>query len=114
MKKLSIYFIANIVALFISAYVLKLLWVDQIGSILIASLVLALINIFIRPLVVIISLPVNLITLGVFTLIVDTLMIMLTDKLVTGIQIHGFLTTVVIALIVYVSSAMVKPIIEKK
>jgi putative membrane protein len=113
MKKLSIYFLANILALYISSY-FQILKFDNIQSLLIAGVVLAFINILIRPLVMLISLPVTLLTLGLFTLIIDTLMIMLTDTLVSGIQIHGFLMTLVLAIIIYVSTAVVKPIVDNK
>jgi len=55
-----------------------------------AGMVLGLVNIIIRPLLVILTIPLNLLTLGVFTLVINTWMIMLTSALFPGFVVHGF------------------------
>ena len=59
---------------------------------LIMTAVIALINIFIRPLIEFISLPINYLTLGLFGLIINTLLFMLAGYFVSGISIDGFLS----------------------
>ncbi|TGE31014.1 phage holin family protein [Desulfosporosinus sp. Sb-LF] len=55
-----------------------------------AGIVLGLVNLLIRPVLIILTIPLNLITLGVFTLIVNTWMIMLTSGLMPGFYVPGF------------------------
>ncbi len=55
-----------------------------------AGMVLGLVNLIIRPLLIILTIPLNLLTLGVFTLVINTWMIMLTSALFPGFAVHGF------------------------
>ena len=55
-----------------------------------AGIVLGLVNLMIRPVLIILTIPLNLITLGVFTLIINTWMIMLTSGLLPGFYVPGF------------------------
>ncbi|EHQ89727.1 phage holin family protein [Desulfosporosinus youngiae] len=55
-----------------------------------AGIILSLINLIIRPVLIILTIPLNLITLGVFTLIINTWMIMLTSGLLPGFYVPGF------------------------
>ena len=55
-----------------------------------AAFVMGLVNIFIRPILLILTLPLNMLTLGLFTLIINALMFLLVAKLVTGFTVEGF------------------------
>jgi putative membrane protein len=59
-------------------------------SALIVSLVLGLVNAFIKPFLVLITLPINILTLGLFTLVINALLIMLVSYLVPGFKVDGF------------------------
>lgn len=55
-----------------------------------AALVIGLVNISIRPLLLILTLPINILTLGLFTFIINALMFLLVAKLVPGFSVEGF------------------------
>ena len=55
------------------------------------TVIIALINIFIRPLIVFITLPINILTLGIFGLIINALLFMLAGYLAPGIEVDGFI-----------------------
>ncbi len=55
-----------------------------------AAFVMGLVNIFIRPILLIFTLPINLLTLGLFTFIINALMFLLVAKLVPGFMVIGF------------------------
>jgi putative membrane protein len=59
-------------------------------SLLVASLVLAVLNTFLRPLLILISLPLVVFSLGIFLLVLNALLLMLTSKLVPGFIVDGF------------------------
>ncbi len=66
----------------------------RIGSFVTAiifSLVLAFLNAIVKPILVILTLPITIITLGIFLLVINVLMIILAGKLISGIHIDGFL-----------------------
>lgn len=64
--------------------------VEGWGSALIGAIVLGLVNAFIRPLIVFFTLPLTVLTLGLFLLVVNALMISLVAALVPGFRISGF------------------------
>ena len=57
---------------------------------LIAVIIIALVNTFIKPILQIISLPINFITLGLFSLVINALMLLLSAKLSPGFEVDGF------------------------
>jgi len=73
--------------------------IDSTGAILGGALVLTLLNILIRPLLLLVLLPINILTLGIFSLLVNTWMVMLADKLVPGMVVGGFWNALLIALL---------------
>ena len=56
----------------------------------IAAFVIALINVFIKPVLLLITLPINILTLGLFTLIINALLFMFVAYLVPGVEVNGF------------------------
>lgn len=66
--------------------------VENFQSAMLVTVIIALINIFIRPLIVFITLPINILTLGVFTLVINALLLMLAGYLAPGVDVEGFLS----------------------
>lgn len=72
------------------AYLLKGIHVNGFGSALIAALVLGLVNTLIRPILVILTLPVTLLTLGLFIFIINALLFLFVGNLLAGFQVASF------------------------
>ncbi len=66
--------------------------VENFQSAMLVTVIIALINIFIRPLIVFITLPINILTLGIFTLVINALLLMLAGYLAPGFDVEGFLS----------------------
>lgn len=66
--------------------------VENFQSAMLVTVIIALINIFIRPLIVFITLPINILTLGVFTFVINALLLMLAGYLAPGVDVEGFLS----------------------
>lgn len=101
MKKIFFRLIANVLAFFVADMVLK--GVDFSGNwwvVLLAALVFGFVNLFIKPIVTILSLPAIIFSLGLFYLIVNGLMIWLVSALVPGFFVAGLWTAVAMGLIV--------------
>lgn len=88
MKILFHWFIAT-VAILIAAYVVPGVTVTYIGA-LIAAVVLGALNLFIRPIILVLTLPITVLTLGLFSLVVNALLVMLASYLVPGFLVAGF------------------------
>lgn len=85
---------------------------NHLSTVVIAGLVLAILNALIKPLLVIISLPAILITLGLFMIVVNGLTVYIATKLYHGLQINSFwvaiLTGVIIGLVNYLVTAILE------
>ncbi len=81
-------------------------YVSGFGTAVIVAIVLGIVNILIKPLLLILTLPINILTLGLFTLVINALMIMLVSALVPGFNVAGFswalITGIVMSLVGYV------------
>mgnify|MGYP001581895991 CR=1 FL=1 len=84
------WFIATL-AIIISAYLLPGTQIDNFFAAVVTALVLGLINAFIRPFLILLTLPINILTLGFFTLVINASLIMLTQEIVPGFHVGGFL-----------------------
>jgi len=81
----------NMVAIMIIAYILpKVIRVDGLWAALVAAFFLGLVNAIIRPILVILTLPITILTLGVFLLVINGLMLWLVSSIVKGFSVNGF------------------------
>ncbi|MEO6288733.1 MAG: phage holin family protein, partial [Ginsengibacter sp.] len=76
--------------------------IDSFVTALIFAFVLALLNAIVKPILVILTLPITILTLGIFLLVINVLMILLADKFVSGIYIEGFLWAFIFGLLLSV------------
>lgn len=100
MNKYVLQFFINSAAFYAATLVFSAVRLDNIFACVLAGAVLTAINLFIRPFLILIALPLNFLTLGVFTLFINTWMLMLADLLVGGIHIQGFWPAFAIVLLI--------------
>lgn len=79
-------------ALWVASHVFKGLRFGSTGALVVAALLLGLANAVVRPLLVLLTLPLTLITFGLFLLVINALVLMLVAKLVNGFHLDGFWT----------------------
>ena len=79
--------------------------IESYTTALIFSLVLAFLNAIVRPILIILTLPITVLTLGIFLLVINVLMILLAGNLVSGIHIHGFLWAFIFGLLLSILSS---------
>jgi putative membrane protein len=87
--------IVNAAALLLVAYLYPGVQVASFTTALIAALVLGLVNAFIRPLLVILTLPVTILTLGLFLFVINALLFWFVAEVVKGFTVSGFLAALV-------------------
>ncbi|RJR30858.1 phage holin family protein [Candidatus Parcubacteria bacterium] len=77
-------------AIIIAAYLLPGVTVNNFIAALIAALILGLINAVIKPILLVLTLPINILTLGLFTLVINAVLILLASWIVPGFNVAGF------------------------
>ena len=92
--------LVNSLALFAADYLVRGITIYDFWSGLAAAALLGIVNAVIRPVLIILTLPINIMTLGFFTLIINALMLKLVVRIVGGIAINGFMAAFWGALII--------------
>jgi len=105
--------IINGLAVYITSYILPGLSVDNFFTALLVSLVLGIVNTFIKPLLFILTLPVTILTLGLFTFIINALMVYLVATFVPGFHVDNFWSALFFTLVLSVISSILRGLVSK-
>lgn len=101
--------VINAIALFVISYFNWGLKIDNLTTTLIAALVLGVLNAIVRPVLQILSLPITILTLGLFALVINALMFWLVGQLVPGVQESNWvLAWLAYSLITWIISALIR------
>lgn len=92
-----------LVIMFIS-WVVPGISVESFFSALLVAVIIALINVFVKPALLLITLPINIVTLGLFTLIINALLFMFAGYIAPGFEVDGFLSAFIGALLLSILS----------
>lgn len=111
--RLLLIWLVNTVALFLLPRLLDTVQVDSFTTALTAALVLGLVNTLIRPLLLILTLPITFVTLGLFIFVINGLMFWAVADIVPGFQVTSFGAAIVAALVYSVVSWLLSAFIPK-
>ena len=95
------------------AHVLSGIHVDSFWTAFVFAIVLAILNIFIKPLIILFTLPVTIITLGLFLFVINALVVLLASKFVDGFRIDNFWWGLLFSLILSLFTSIFDKQMEK-
>jgi len=102
----------NAVALYLTTLLVRGVRVPDVGSAILAALVLGIVNAVIRPVVILLTLPLTILTLGIFTFVVNALMLyivaVVTHRLVLDSPLSAFVGAIVLSVISFILSHVVR------
>ena len=99
--------VASALAILFVAYFMKGVTVDNTITALLVAVVLGLLNNFVKPILVLFTLPVTIFTLGLFLLVINAVMILLCDHFVEGFRVSSFWTAMLFSIILSLSQSLV-------
>jgi putative membrane protein len=102
------HWLISTLAILIAAYLLPGVTATLIGA-LIFAVVLGLINMFIKPIVFILTLPINIVTLGIFSLFINGLLVLFASEVVPGFKIDGYWTAFWFSILLSIINALFGP-----
>ena len=111
--ELLLIWVLNAVALLIVAYILPGITVASFWSALIAALVLGLLNTLVKPLLILLTLPITVVTLGLFLLVLNALVFWFAGSILRGFQVNGFWWALLGALVYSIISGFLSGLISK-
>jgi putative membrane protein len=96
------------------AHVLRGIHIDTFWTAIVFAVVLAILNIFIKPLLIILTLPVTILTLGLFLFVINAIVVLLASRFVHGIRIEGFGWALLFSLILSFVTSILNRELEKE
>jgi putative membrane protein len=98
----------------IIAYFMPGVSVDSFTTSLIVAVVLGLLNLFVKPILILFTLPVTLVTFGLFLLVINAVIILLCTKIVGGFQVETFWTAIFFSIILSISQSILHKVFTDK
>lgn len=93
-------------ALLAVSYLLPGVEVSGFGAALLAAIVLGVVNVTLRPILLLLTIPISILTLGLFTVVVNAAMLMLVSNIVAGFEVHGLGNGLLATILLSVVSAV--------
>ena len=101
---LLIKWLALALAIMFMGWIIPGITISSFATALIASIAIALVNLVIKPILVFLTLPINILTLGVFILVINALLFMFVAYLIPGVEVDGFWSAFLGALLLSILS----------
>lgn len=114
MIRITIKWLALTASIMVTSYLIDGISVDGISSALLAAAVLGILNVFLRPIALILTLPVNILSLGLFTFIINAFLLIITSRLIPGFNVNGFWTAILGSLLISVVSWVINTFASEK
>ncbi|MBR2627843.1 MAG: phage holin family protein [Peptococcaceae bacterium] len=112
MKHLIVKILINAAALMFAANMIDGIYVDGFGAVVIAAIILGIVNAIIRPLLMLFTLPLNIMTFGLLTFVINGLMLKLVSTVVGGFEIVGLWPAIIGSIILTVVSTVLSWLVE--
>ena len=111
--KIVLKLITTTLAVWVTAYLLPGVEIANAWVGIIVAVVLSILNVFLKPLLIILTLPITVISLGLFLLVINAALILLTSSLVDGFHVNGFWWALLFSLILSLVSAALNSLVEE-
>jgi putative membrane protein len=108
-------FLLNGLAVLLTAYLLPGVHVEHYGYALLVAVVLAIVNAVIKPILVVLTIPITFVTFGLFLLVINALMILLADWIIRdGFNVDGFWWALLFSLILSLFNSLFNDLVKNK
>ena len=113
MTGLLLGWIANSLAILVVAWLFDGVNVASTTDAFIAGALLGIVNTFVRPILVLMTLPVTILTLGLFYFVISAFCLYLTSALLPGLEVHGVMTTILAAIVISLVSTVITSVLNR-
>ena len=109
--EIIISWIVSAMVIFSVAYILPGVRVESFTAALVVALILGIINAFVKPVLVILTLPITIITLGLFYFVLNALLILFVSSIVPGFSVNGFLWALIFGIVLSIANTFVNKLL---
>ncbi len=111
--KFIIKLLLNGLAVVVLSKVLKGVSVDSYTTAIIVAVVLSVLNLLVKPFLILLTLPITIVTLGLFLLVVNALIILLADNLIDGFSVDGIWTAILFSILLSILQSILHSLLKK-
>lgn len=104
----------NALAFYITAYILPGVTISGYTSLFVIAVIWGILSVVIKPLLIILTLPITILTLGLFTLVINAVLLLITSSLVPGFHIEGFGTAVIAVIVLSIVNSFLNALLNKQ
>jgi putative membrane protein len=114
MKAFLLKWFITAVSIFIVANIFGIIYIENLRALVLAALILGILNAILRPVLIILTLPINIFTLGLFTLVINGFLLYVVSGLVSGFEIASFWRAFLAAFLISIINALINFLIHRE
>ncbi len=114
MKGILVRWLLQAVAIFLAAYMVEGIHMAGFMSAVMAAAVLGILNAFFRPILLLLTLPLNILTLGLFTFVINAILLLMASGLIGGLVVDGFGSALLGSLLISIVSWLLTSFINER
>ena len=92
--------VVNTFSIFIASYLLAGVQVNSVKTALIVTIILGVLNVTVKPILVLITIPLTIMTFGLFLIVVNVIVLMIADSFINGFNVNGFLWAIIFSFLI--------------
>ncbi len=100
--------IVNTIAVYVTAQIVPGVSLDGFGTALVVAVILGALNTFVKPVLIILTLPITVVTLGLFLLVINVLLVLITSSLVPGFDVSGSWSALLFGLVMWMVNSFLQ------
>lgn len=112
MKKISVNLIASAISLWVVSNLVDSMIIDSFKNLILLTIILGFLNFFVKPIIKTLALPANLLTLGLFSFVINAVVLKMAFFFVSGAELRGFLPAIISAILLSIINCIISSVIE--
>ena len=108
--KLLIYLLTNTLAIAIGSYLLPGVKVDSLSTAIVVAVIIGIVNTFLKPILTLLTLPLTILTFGLFSFVINGLIILLISRIVPGFTVNGLLWAILFSIVISIVNSFLNSV----
>lgn len=112
MKKISLFIVVNAISLYTVSHLVDNMYIGSLKALLILTLIFGVLNLTVKPLLKLLSFPITFLTLGLFSLVINGIVLKLAFMLVSNVSLYGFANAIMSSILLSIANTILYNILD--
>ncbi|MGL4911920.1 MAG: phage holin family protein [Romboutsia sp.] len=112
MKKISLFIVVNAISLYLVSLLMDSMYIGSFTSLLILTIIFGVLNLTIKPLLKLFSLPITFLTLGLFSLVINGVVLKIAFSIVSGVYLSGFISAIIASILLSIANTILYNVLD--